>query len=157
MFERTSTRLNSLLVELISGLLILLFTYAAITKVAAFSTTLHEINNQVLPNWMTPYLAVAIPAAELLIVAGLLTRRYKLVALYASLVLMAVFTVYIGLALLNVYSRMPCSCGGVLKNMGWRTHFFFNLFYVAITLVAIKAAQKIQAAEAPAVQIQLAD
>lgn len=157
MFERTSTRLNSLLAELISGLLILLFAYTAITKVAAFKTTLHEINNQVLPNWMTPYLAVAIPAAELLIVAGLLTRRYKMAALYASLALMVVFTVYIGLALLNVYDRMPCSCGGVLKYMGWRTHFAFNLFYVVITIVAIKASKKLPVAEAGVAAIHQAN
>jgi hypothetical protein len=151
MFESTGTKLNRILLELISGLLILLFVYAAVTKVADFKTTLHEIDNQVLPHWLTPWLAVGIPLAELLIVAGLFTRRFKMAALYASLALMAVFTIYIGLALLNVYQRMPCSCGGVLKHMGWRAHFFFNLFYVLITLVAIRAGKRLrQVAEVPA-------
>lgn len=138
---------NKIFVELVCGLLILLFMYAGLTKVIAFKTTLHEINNQVLPDWATPYLAVGIPLIELLIVIGLLTERFKIAALYASLGLMTVFTIYIGLALLNVYSRMPCSCGGVLKKMGWETHFFFNLFYVSITILALWVNKKIKKEE----------
>lgn len=158
MFALTTTRLNRLLTELIGGLLILLFTYAAITKVAAFNTTLHELQNQVLPRGTAPYLAVGIPLLEVFIVAGLLTRRFKATALYASLGLMTVFTVYIGLALLQVYNRMPCSCGGVLKNMSWHAHFVFNLFYVVITLVAIAAERKLrQTAELPVEEIQFAN
>jgi hypothetical protein len=50
---------------------------------------------------------------------------------------MAAFTGYVGLILVNYFGRVPCSCGGVLKIMGWKTHFVFNLFFLLLTVTGI--------------------
>ncbi|WP_442892031.1 hypothetical protein [Chryseobacterium sp. VD8] len=37
---------------------------------------------------------------------------------------------------------MPCSCGGVIKNLTWPQHLIFNLFFVVITSLAIRVNKK---------------
>ena len=54
-----------------------------------------------------------------------------------ALILMMLFTGYAGLVLAHYFGQVPCSCGGVLKNMGWTTHFVFNLFFLLLTAMGI--------------------
>lgn len=47
-----------------------------------------------------------------------------------SLVLMMAFTVYIGMALVGAWEKLPCGCGSVISSLSWKQHFFFNLFFL---------------------------
>jgi len=125
-----------LIIDIIRAVLILLFVYASVSKLVDFKVFYGEINSQPFPNWMTAYLVWIIPSIEILIAIGLMFHKTKLISLYASFILMTIFTIYIGLILLYVFDRIPCSCGGVLKQLGWKEHFFFNLFFVLISLLA---------------------
>jgi putative oxidoreductase len=128
---------RTLLSDIIAFLLILLFVYTAASKLMDFEKFKGQMHNQTLPHWLATTLIWTLPEIELIVAFLLIFSVSRLAGLYASLLLMAVFTGYIGLVLLHVFSRVPCSCGGVLKIMGWKVHFFFNLFFVAVIYTGI--------------------
>ncbi|WP_254412093.1 MauE/DoxX family redox-associated membrane protein [Dyadobacter diqingensis] len=125
------------LLRLICAALILLFFYTATAKLSSPARFQSELSNQTVPPWSVPVLVWLIPATELIAVFLLIIPRFRLHGLYGSAALMLVFTVYMGLVLLNVYEKVPCSCGGVLKNMGFKVHFVFNLFFLLLSLAGI--------------------
>ena len=122
------------LLRLICGALVLLLFYTAAAKLLDLERFESELGNQVLPSWSLPVLLWLIPAAELAVVVLILTRRFRLAGLFGAAALMAVFTGYMGLVLLNVFDRVPCSCGGVLKSMDFEVHFVFNLFFLLLSI-----------------------
>ena len=77
-----------------------------------------------------------VPGVEYLLALLLLFNGTRLVAFYGSLVLMVMFTTYI-LLVLNFSDYIPCSCGGVLEDLGWTEHIVFNLFFVALAIIGI--------------------
>ncbi|WP_169303312.1 MauE/DoxX family redox-associated membrane protein [Pedobacter cryophilus] len=117
--------------------LTLLWSYAAIAKLLDPSLSLSQMRNQVFPNWMADVLAFALPFLELLLVTLLLVKYTYKVGLYLSTLLLTAFTLYIILVKLLVFDRVPCSCGGVLSEMSWTQHLFFNLFFLALSITAI--------------------
>ena len=123
--------------ECVCALLILLFLYASISKFLDFKTFIDQMNNQPLPNSWTPFLVWSIPLLEIAISITLLFEYTRLLGLYASLVLMVIFTIYTGIVLLHFFPYIPCSCGGVIRHLTWSQHLFLNLFYVAISVLGI--------------------
>lgn len=135
-------QLKKLLFEISTALLVLLFLYTAISKFLDFDVFRYEMNNQPFPNILTPFLVWLVPLAELAIVVCLLLDKTRLTGLYASLVIMSLFTIYTALVLLNVFEYVPCSCGGVIKQLKWPEHLVFNLFFVAISYTGIKLSKQ---------------
>jgi putative oxidoreductase len=126
------------LVAVTCALLILLFTYTAVSKLIDMYGFAYDMHNQPFPRWFSSALVYLLPALELAIALFLFFGRTRNAALWASLLLMGLFTVYSGLVLLNVFNRVPCSCGGVIKKLSWRQHTVFNLFFVVLISIAIK-------------------
>jgi hypothetical protein len=46
------------------------------------------------------------------------------------------FTTYI-IIILNFTSFTPCSCGGVLEDLGWTEHLIFNIAFIVLSAVAL--------------------
>jgi hypothetical protein len=124
-------------IKIICTLLVFLFVYAAISKLTDFVGFTIDMNNQPLPRFLKPILVWAVPATELGITALLIFDTTRLAGLYASLVLMAAFTFYTAVILLHFFKYIPCSCGGIIKNLSWQQHLVFNLFFVLISLIGI--------------------
>lgn len=123
--------------KIICALLVFLFVYAAISKLANYGGFTADMNNQPLPGFVKPILVWAVPLTELAIVTLLIFDTTRLAGLYASLVLMAVFTFYTTVVLLHFFKYIPCSCGGIIKNLSWQQHLVLNLFFVLISLIGI--------------------
>lgn len=118
-------------------LLIILWVYAAISKLSDFDHFKVQMHNQPLPGFVQTFLIYLLPSVELLI-AGLLTvERSQCYGLVASGILMFFFTGYVGLALFNFFSYVPCSCGGILEHMTWLVHLIFNIIFLLLSLIAI--------------------
>jgi hypothetical protein len=128
---------RKIIIEIISSLLILLFLYASVSKWLDFKLFIGEMNNQPFPNWMTPYLVWSIPFIEVFIALALIFEKSRVPALYASTILMLVFTIYSVAILLHAFKYIPCSCGGVIRKLTWPQHLVFNLFFVGISLAGI--------------------
>lgn len=119
--------------------LVLLFVYTALSKLWAFSDFTGQLHAQAVPEWSVSTLAWAIPLAELLTALLLLTNRWRAAGLWGAALLMTLFSAYAGLVLAGAFAQVPCSCGGVLQGMGWRTHFLFNLLFLLLSFLGIYA------------------
>ncbi len=127
---------RKIIVEIISALFILLWCYAAISKMLDYETFRVQLGKSPLITEFAGFAAVAVPLSELVIAGMLLTKRLRLQGMYASLFLMTLFTAYI-IAILNFSYYIPCSCGGILNSLGWTEHVIFNLVFVVLAITAI--------------------
>jgi Methylamine utilisation protein MauE. len=128
---------RNIIIEFTCALFILLFLYTGTAKFLDFKGFIGDMNNQPFPNWMTPYIVWSIPTIEILISLALMFEKTKRVALYSSLVLMSMFTIYTGAVLFRFFDRVPCSCGGVIKQLTWQQHLVFNLFFVVLAIIGL--------------------
>ncbi|MCG8321171.1 MAG: hypothetical protein MI921_16830, partial [Cytophagales bacterium] len=122
--------------EIICFLFILLFTYAAVTKLMDYQKFTVQIGQSPLLTDFAGVLAWAVPGVELLIAGMLAITRLRLIGLYAAFSLMVMFTAYI-IAILQFSDSIPCSCGGVLEAMGWTEHLIFNIGFVLLGFTGI--------------------
>jgi len=128
-------------IEIISSLLILLFVYAALSKLFEYSGFKVQLRNS---EWLKPFagiIAWLVPAIELAISLMLTVKVTRILGLYASLILLLVFTLYIAGMLLSGM-RLPCSCGGIIQQLSWKQHLLFNLFFLLLSLIGIVLERK---------------
>ncbi len=128
-------------IEIISSLLILLFVYAASSKLIDYNAFKVQLKNSL---WLMPFATIIVwlvPAIELLISFILTIKVIRLYGLYASLLILSVFTIYISGMLLSG-KHLPCSCGGVIQQLSWRQHLLFNLFFIILSIAGIVLERK---------------
>lgn len=84
-----------------------------------------------------------IPTLEILLAVLLVLPflKVKKIALWSSVVLMGIFTLYLATMLIFVPDRL-CNCGGVIESMDWTTHLIFNLSWLGAGVFAIKTLKK---------------
>ena|ERR1017187_583404 len=129
--------IKNFLVTIICFLLIFLFVYASVSKLADLKQFTMDMNNQPFPKWMKNILIPVVPFIEILVAALLLFDATRTGGLYASLILMMAFTLYTLLVLLHAFRYIPCSCGGVIRNLSWKEHLVLNLFFLTISVIGI--------------------
>lgn len=115
---------------------ILLFSYAAISKLLDFENFQVQIAQSPLLSAYAGIISYLVVIIELIIASLLAFSKTKITGLYSSLALMSAFTMYIYL-ILEYSEFVPCSCGGILENMGWRSHLFFNTVCTLFLIIAI--------------------
>jgi uncharacterized membrane protein YphA (DoxX/SURF4 family) len=127
---------KQMIIEIIIFLHILLFLYAAGTKLVSYEKFVGQIGKSPILTEYAGLLAWAVPTIEILISIILIIPKLRLVGLYAAFALMVIFTLYI-IAILSFSKELPCACGGVLSNLHWKGHLIFNIGYVLLGLVGI--------------------
>nr|WP_068890385.1 MauE/DoxX family redox-associated membrane protein [Pedobacter panaciterrae] len=127
---------QTILIEVISALYIILFIYAALSKVQDFQKFKVELGKSPILNGCSNSIAVVVPGIELTLSVLLAMKRFQYYALYCSFCLMVIFSTYI-IAILKFSSFIPCSCGGILQNMTWTQHLIFNLCFVCLAAAGI--------------------
>lgn len=123
--------------ELVRGLLILLFFYTAVSKLHNFEGFKLELGRQVFPAGWQTVLSIAIPASEIIVVLLLSFPFSRLYGFYGATFLMLVFTIYVFGALFKLYPHNPCACAGILQGMSWKTHAVFNLGFFMLALYGL--------------------
>lgn len=126
----------SIIVKVITYFFILLFCYAAISKILDFENFQVQIGQSPLLTAYAGAISYGVIVIEFIIVAMLTIPLTRISGLYASTALMSAFTIYIFL-ILNYSEFVPCSCGGILEKMNWTEHLIFNVTCVVIGIVAI--------------------
>lgn len=123
--------------QVITLLCILLFVYAAMSKLLDYGKFKVQIGQAAPLRGFAGVLALAIPVVELniagMLVVGGRFRRWGLIAFTG---LMIAFTFYIIWAY-YFSPNTPCSCGGVLESLGWVEHIWFNIGFIALSLAGI--------------------
>jgi FtsH-binding integral membrane protein len=110
--------------------------YAAASKLSDYQTFRLQLGKSPYITKMANIIVWAIPGVEILISLLLTFKKTRLTGLYGALFLMTIFTAYI-FSMLQFSYYIPCSCGGILSQMDWQTHFWFNLGFVGISIVGI--------------------
>jgi uncharacterized membrane protein YphA (DoxX/SURF4 family) len=133
---RWNTKIQNLLLEFICLLYILLFVYAAGSKLLDFENFQVQLGQSPLLSAFASWASWLVPVIELIIVLLLLIPKWRVIALFASFSLMMMFTAYIFI-ILNYSSFVPCSCGGILEKMGWTEHLIFNVFFAMLAVLGL--------------------
>lgn len=131
-----TTMKKAIIIEIITFLFILLFTYAAVMKLKDYERFVVQIGQSPLLTAFAHWLAWLVPVIELIISVMLAIPRFRLIGLYASFSIMVMFTTYI-ICILTLSLSIPCSCGGVLENMGWTEHMYFNIGFVVLGAIGV--------------------
>lgn len=133
---KTSSNFKSNFIYIVALLHILLFTYAAASKIMDFQNFQAQLGQSPLLSPYAEFVSFAVPIIELVLVLLLGVPNSRLLGLYLSCWLMVLFTTYI-LIILNFSSFVPCSCGGILEKLGWTEHLLFNIAFIVLALFAI--------------------
>lgn len=123
-------------ITFVAYLFILLFLYTAISKLLAFEITLFDMKRNPLLSDMPMVWAIGVPVAEIIISVLLFLPRTRTFGLYASLILMIGFTGYVGALLASDY-QLPCTCGGIFRELSWKQHLCVNIGFTILAFIAI--------------------
>ena len=122
--------------ECISLTFILLFVYAAVSKLLEY----HKFKVQLMQSeLLAPYadtLVWFIPFLELTLALLLLFSKYRLYVFFTCFSLMISFTIYIWY-ILNYSNHVPCACGGIINTLSWNEHLVFNFIFIILSAIGI--------------------
>lgn len=135
------SNLKSSLVEIISALLIFLFVYTAISKLANHNQFVYTFGVIPFIEKYKNFFAWLIPISELIVSFFLLIPNTKRVGLITSILLLILFSLYIIIMLL-FGSNLPCSCGGVIQQLSWKEHLLFNSFFILLAIAGFILSRK---------------
>ena len=124
----------------------ILFLYTAISKLMDYDIFKEQLSASPILGPIANPIAIGLPWVEIIISILLVIPRWRLKGLYAAMLLMLGFTIYIG-AILSFSDKLPCSCGGIIAKMSWKQHLIFNLLFVGLAALAINLARKQQRLE----------
>jgi hypothetical protein len=121
---------------IICTLIITLFVYTAVAKLSDYSNFQFGLSESPFIASFAGPLSWLIPGSEFSIAVMLMAPAWRLAGLYASFVLLFLFTVYIAVMLL-IGADMPCSCGGIIEDLSWGAHVGFNSAFVLLSALGI--------------------
>ncbi|QRY55562.1 MauE/DoxX family redox-associated membrane protein [Sphingobacterium siyangense] len=132
---------KSTIIEIISYAFVILFMYTAISKLYAFDISLSDLRRSPMLSPFANALAIGVPAVEIIISLLLLVPKTRFAGLVGALILMLAFTIYVSY-LVFTQSELPCTCGGIIRQLTWKQHFFFNVFFTVVALVGVALDRK---------------
>lgn len=133
---RSNAKIQNLFLEFICFLYILLFVYAAVSKLLDFENFQVQLGQSPLLSPFANFVSIAVIFIELIIAVLLCIPQLRYIALWGAVALMSMFTTYI-VIILNFSSFVPCSCGGILEKLGWTEHLIFNAVFILFGITAI--------------------
>lgn len=132
---------KSLLVESITYFFILLFLYTGVSKLMEIQRFSQELTSSPLVGPMAGIITWSVPIVEILLAVALFIPIFRLKALYATMALMSIFTVYVFILLL-IDGHLSCSCGGIIEELSPKQHAIFNSSCVLLCAAAIVMARR---------------
>ncbi|WON95048.1 MauE/DoxX family redox-associated membrane protein [Sphingobacterium sp. UGAL515B_05] len=127
---------NKTIYMILRAVMILFWVYVGIEKLwqpEAFKIALQQ---QPLISMYASVLFWLLPLSEVSIglLLGFPTLRLQAWGWRASMLLITLFSIYIGLGVLNVYDRKPCMCASFLSNISWTKHLLVNSLILIFSL-----------------------
>lgn len=133
---------NTEKIAISSILLILLWGYTGLDKILRWEESRKAFHNQTFPAELAEILAYAVPTIELLIALLLLFSVSRWWGYLSSILLLTVFTTYVGLIWVGAFPRVPCNCAGILESLGWEAHFWLNSVMIGISIIGLYFTKK---------------
>ena len=117
--------------DIIVSLFVMLFIYTALQKLQSPETFIMSMKASPMLAPFSTFLAYLIPILEMLLVVLLILPFTRPVGLLGSIALLTLFTLYIVYMLVKS-DKLPCTCGGLIQEMGWKSHLLFNSAFILI-------------------------
>jgi uncharacterized membrane protein YphA (DoxX/SURF4 family) len=134
---------KSTIVEIISMLFVILFLYTGVSKLMEYGVFKEQIADSPILQPIAPFIAWTLPLTEFLVCILLIIPRWRLKGLYASLILMIAFTLYIG-AIMIFNKELLCSCGGIISELSWKGHLIFNSVFIGLAFAGVVLERQIK-------------
>lgn len=131
------------IVEIIAFLFVILFLYTGISKLMEYSVFKEQIAESPVLKPFASFIAWSLPLLEFVVSLLLIIPRWRLKGLYASLVLMILFTLYI-IGVMTFFKDLPCSCGGIISLLSWPAHLVFNSAFIILAFIGVSLEKKIR-------------
>jgi hypothetical protein len=132
---------KTLLADIIVLFFMVLFVYTGVAKFSETPLLKDQLSSSPFLGPLAGVVTWALPIGEILLAIALLIPRLRLKALYATLGLMTLFTIYV-VVLLFIDDHLSCSCGGIIEELSPKQHVLFNLVCVLLSAVAIVLEKK---------------
>lgn len=132
---KSKPNLYELIAFIPAVMLVLLWGYAAFSKIAEYDKFVQQMQLAPVPlmKLLGPTLGWLMPAIELILLGMLLTDRFRTLGLWFSFALLMVFEIYITAMLLSGL-ELPCTCGGLISKLQWKEHLVFNAGFMLIAI-----------------------
>ncbi len=140
-YLKLSSNVKEQIMDIAVYLFIILFMYTAAGKFFTISSFASTLAKSPLIGDLNYLVAWGVPIVEVIISIVLIFPTYRRAGLYASLILMAAFTIYLAFMILSD-SKLPCHCGGVISTMSWQQHIWFNMGFIALGIAALAVNKK---------------
>lgn len=139
--------------DIIIFLFVTLFLYAAVSKLIDYNLFQAQIGKSPLIMGYSKWIATVVPLLEIIISILLLIPKSQLLALYSFFSIMLLFTLYIAF-ILTFSPYVPCSCGGILSQLGWTEHLVFNISFTILSIIGIHLNLKQQSTQHSTLSLQ---
>lgn len=132
-------KITTISYKLLRATILLFWIYVGIDKFWQLGAFKIALTQQPVISYFASVLFWLLPVIEISI--GVLlaypSRKLQELGWRASTILIAIFTIYIGLGILDVYDKKPCMCTSFLTHISWTTHFLFNIFILMLSILGL--------------------
>ena len=128
--------------ETLTAIFVFLFLYTGLSKYIDFINFKSTLGESPLIGKAAGFVATVLPGIEILIAIMMILPRVRVYGLYLFLSLMCVFTCYL-VYMISFTPNLPCTCGGVIGQLSWKQHVFFNIGFIALSVIAISLQRKL--------------
>ncbi|RQO77793.1 hypothetical protein DBR40_07400 [Pedobacter sp. KBW01] len=140
MIAQTPSRKESLkaaLLDVITTVLILLWAFAALTKLLDYGHYRSDMHLQFFDGKVLHVLVPALPYTQICAALFLLSGRHRIYGLWLSMLLMMGFTVYVATVYYGYLSSHPKTCNGLFENSSWGGQLVINLGLLLVSVFGI--------------------
>lgn len=125
--------------KLLRAAMLLFWLYAGLDKIWQLGAFQIALQQQPVISFMAPLLFWLLPLLEIGLAVLLALPAYQLQrwGWWGSIVLISLFSVYIGLGVLDVYAQKPCMCTSFLSQISWNTHLLVNLLILGLSILGL--------------------
>lgn len=128
--------------SILACILITLFMYTAIHKLADYSTYSTQVKYSTILGGMHSFITPFVPTLEFIITILLVPVRWRQKGFYLSVLLLGLFTIY--LTALYFTEDIPCSCGGIFNSISKPTHILLNILFIAASIAGYRLEKSIK-------------
>ncbi|MGF2412933.1 MauE/DoxX family redox-associated membrane protein [Ferruginibacter sp.] len=114
----------------INSLLVILLVYTGTSKLIDHNLFKEQLARMGYLKSVAAFLSIALPVSEILTGVFIAFKSTTQIGLWSASILMTVFTLYVALMLADNKTKLPCSCGGVIKALSWKNHLWLNTFFM---------------------------
>jgi uncharacterized membrane protein len=136
--ERTKWTLT---VESIAGVIMCLFLFTGLDKLYNYKQFRDALSKSPVLTNVAGIVAWSLPVAEIFIATALFIPAMRKTGLKATILLLAVFTVYLSY-MMAFAPKLPCMCAGLLESLSWKSHIIFNAVMIVLAIIGIVASGK---------------